>query len=204
MKEQGGEDGVKNYDRWRGERKRDAENCRGSALTGILLRKWEEARKVAPDENQACRKICERLKKEEKQAQQKKRLSGGGGKRDTWRGTETIWGLTVMSAMACGMVSEDTCGWNWWGKWQRGMLEGRYKNGGETDDSRGLHWSASGLWMTKYGAVGVLLGLLGHCSRVWCLRQRNVWTLTFHRTWTLNRRRTATRLLHFRSEPSAL
>lgn len=56
------------------------------------------------------------------------------------------------------------------------------KNGGETDDSSGLHWSASGLWMTKYGAVGVLLGLLADCSRVWCLWQRNVWTLTLHRT----------------------
>lgn len=46
------------------------------------------------------------------------------------------------------------------------------RNGGERDDSRGLHWSASGLWMTKYGAVGVPPGLLGDCSRVWCCQAR--------------------------------
>lgn len=48
------------------------------------------------------------------------------------------------------------------------------KNGGETDDISGLHWSVSGLWMTKYGAVRVLLGLLGDCSRVWRIWQMNM------------------------------
>lgn len=57
------------------------------------------------------------------------------------------------------------------------MLEGRYKNGREeqrvTDDSRGLHWSASELWMTKYGAVRVppacweIVPESGAVRRVW-------------------------------------
>lgn len=59
------------------------------------------------------------------------------------------------------------------GCWRAGGKMGG-ENGGETDDSSGLHWSASGLWMTKYGAVGVLLGLLGDRSRVCCLWQMNV------------------------------
>lgn len=46
------------------------------------------------------------------------------------------------------------------------------RNGGVTDDSRGLHWSVSGLWMTKYGAVRVPPGLLGNGSRVWCCQAR--------------------------------
>lgn len=59
------------------------------------------------------------------------------------------------------------------GRW-RADIKMAGKNGGETDDSSGLHWSASGLWMTKYGAVCVLLGLLGDCSRTWRVWQMNV------------------------------
>lgn len=77
MKEQKGEDGVEILTADEGkEKKTDVENYAGSDMTGMLLRKWEEVRKVGPDENQACLKIhdkLKRLKKEDKRA--KKRLS---------------------------------------------------------------------------------------------------------------------------------
>lgn len=61
--------------------------------------------------------------------------------------------------MTCGSASKDRYGWrerkldrDRAGCWREDIKMGGRKRG-MTDDSRGLHWSASELWMTKYGAV---------------------------------------------------
>lgn len=55
-------------------------------------------------------------------------------------------------------------------KMREGEMEGETE--GRQIKVEGLHWSPSGLWMTKYGAVRVLLGLLGDSPRVWCCQAR--------------------------------
>lgn len=179
MKEQRGEDGVRIMTDEEGKEKemqRIAE-----ALTGIWLRKWEEARKVAPDENQACQKTCdrlERLKKEDKQAQQKKRLSGGGEGRGTHEEEKKPFGA-----------------WQWWAQWlvgwrartdvdgtggesdregcSRAGIKMGGKNGGETDDSSGLHsgW-LNMVQLVCFWACWAIVPRSGASGRGTCERKR--------------------------------